>query len=78
VAVRVRGWEGVAFTVLGPSVVDGPDTWWDGYQVETGQTRVMMMGDDRVFDVDPADILPLDDDAYCDGCGQIGCTAYGS
>lgn len=32
-----------------------------------------MVGDDREWSVEPADLTPLDDDDYCAGCGQIGC-----
>jgi hypothetical protein len=32
-----------------------------------------MVGDDREFSTDPADLTIIDDDAYCSECGQIGC-----
>jgi len=33
-----------------------------------------MVGDDKTFHVDRHDLVPIDDDDYCSGCGQIGCT----
>ena len=34
---------------------------------------VVMIGDDYKWHVSPDDVHELDDDAYCGGCGQIGC-----
>ena len=35
--------------------------------------RVVMVGDDKEHIVDPDELIKIDDDAYCSGCGQIGC-----
>ena len=43
----------------------------------TGRVVVVMIGDDKEHLVDPEDISPLDEDAYCHECGQIGCTHDG-
>lgn len=43
------------------------DTW----------VRVVMIGDDRVHEVEYTDLHPLRDEESCSGCGQIGCTADG-
>jgi hypothetical protein len=72
--VTVTGWRGVAFHVQGPTMVDDEDTVWTGYQSATGDVDVVMIGDDRVWHVDPDDCTPLADDAFCRECGQIGCT----
>lgn len=41
----------------------------DAYRID----GVCMIGDDRNFIVDPSDVSPLDEGAYCRECGQIGC-----
>lgn len=57
---------------------DGCYSWdEEGCDVPTGELDVVMVGDDRVFVVDPADCTPLADEAYCSECGQIGCKADG-
>jgi hypothetical protein len=42
------------------------------------RTRVVahMIGDDRDFTFDIEDLMPLDEDGYCPGCGQTGCGHY--
>ena len=74
----------VAWYYIGPEMQDeyDPDTGenvteWSGYQVETGRVLMVMVGDDRPFAFDPEDCIPLDEDAYCASCGQVGCTADG-
>lgn len=42
-------------------------------QRRTGQVVVTMIGDDARRIVDPSDLGPLAETAYCHGCGQIGC-----
>lgn len=46
----------------------------DAYTVD-GSVTCHMVGDDRPFTFGIADLSPLADDAYCQGCGQTGCTA---
>lgn len=72
-AVKVRGWSGVAFRVLGPVL----DTEGNAYDIESNGDgsvlRVCMVGDDKVHEVDATDCTLLQDTEFCDGCGQIGC-----
>jgi hypothetical protein len=35
--------------------------------------EVVMVGDDIVHHVDVDDLVKIEDDEYCSGCGQIGC-----
>jgi hypothetical protein len=44
------------------------ESWEDETMV-----RAVMVGDDRVFEVDVDDLTVLRDDEYCNVCGQIGC-----
>ncbi len=76
-AVRVAGYRGIAWNVLGAEEVEDEDTYWTGYTSQTGKLRCVMVGDDRVFSFDPEDIEDIEDHEYCPGCGQIGCNAYG-
>ena len=39
--------------------------------------RAVMVGDDIVHHVEITHLHRIEDDAYCSGCGQIGCTADG-
>lgn len=59
-AYKVKGWRGIAFNILGPAEREN-------------EVRVVMIGDDRVFEVDRDDCTPLDESEYCGVCGQIGC-----
>lgn len=72
----VDGYDGVAFYVAGPETMPDEDTEWSGYEVPTGRVLMVMVGDDRLHAVDPDELTKLDEDAYCSGCGQIGCGAY--
>lgn len=56
--VRVRGYRGIAW-----AVVDSSKKPWS----------VVMVGDDRVFEFDPEECEPLEEDEFCPSCGQIGC-----
>ena len=38
-----------------------------------GQVIAVMVGDNSEHLVDIDDLVPLDDDDYCSGCGQINC-----
>jgi len=44
-------------------VVGGPDS-----------SQVVMVGDDRIQYVDNSDLKLIDDDDFCGGCGQVGCS----
>lgn len=79
----VAGYDGIAWSRIGPEMVDEFDedtgenvTEWSGYQVPTGKIEMVMVGDDRVFTFDPKDITKIAEEDYCPGCGQIGCGAY--
>lgn len=69
----VKGYAGVAFTVLGWETKPDEDTEWSGYEQRTGNVIAVMVGDDRQHSVDPDDLAPLAEDAFCRECGQIGC-----
>jgi len=70
---QVNGYPGIAFYVRGWHTEPDEDTEWSGYESRTGNVVVTMVGDDRRIIVDQDDIIPLDEDAFCHSCGQIGC-----
>jgi hypothetical protein len=72
-AYAVRGYAGIACYVRGWETEPDDDTEWSGYENRTGRLIVTMIGDDRRFAVDPEDVTPLDELAYCHNCGQVGC-----
>lgn len=73
----VDRFDGIAFHIIGEHTEPDEDTEWTGYEVSTGMVDAVMVGDDRVWVVDPSDLTKLDDGASCASCGQIGCTADG-
>lgn len=88
----VDGYDGVAFYIYGYQQIWEPytsiyeDEDGNEYEEESGEGEwhdnpdillMVMVGDDRKFEVDPADITKIDDNDYCSECGQIGCTADG-
>lgn len=72
-AYTVRGYRGIAFHVLGWETKPTEDTEWDGIEERTGRVVAMMVGDDHRFAFEEEDITPLAREAYCGGCGQVGC-----
>lgn len=72
-AYTVRGYSGIAFYVLGWETEPDEDTEWSGMENRTGNVVVVMIGDDRRHIVEESDVTPLDREAYCGVCGQIGC-----
>lgn len=72
-AYSVRGYAGVAFQVLGWEVEPDDDTEWSGYEPRTDNVLAVMVGDDKRWSVDPDDLTPLAEDAFCRECGQVGC-----
>ena len=72
-AYTVRGYNGIAWHVLGWHTEPDEDTEWTGYETRTGGVICRMVGDDRDFIIHPDDIKPLDRREYCGVCGQIGC-----
>ena len=85
----VRGYAGVAFRFAGFPQVWEPDVALvedeDGNEVEVetddgewvdgpdDRVIVVMVGDDRRHEVARDDLTPLEDGAFCGGCGQVGC-----
>ena len=76
-AYTVKGYEGIAWYALGWETQPDEDTEWSGYEQRTGNVVCVMIGDDRRFSFDPADIQPLAREKYCGVCGQIGCAHDG-
>lgn len=72
-AYSVKGYSGIAFRVYGWETEPDEDTHWSGCENRTGRVIAVMIGDDRRHSVDPDDLTPLDDLAYCLECGQVGC-----
>ena len=73
----VEQYRGVAFYSHGEQTEPDEDTEWSGIENPTGKVVMTMVGDDHKYLVDPEDIEPLDELAYCAECGQIGCTHDG-
>jgi hypothetical protein len=74
----VDSWgKGIAFYALGWETEPDEDTHWSGIENRTGRVVVVMVGDDRHFAEDPEDLTPLDREAYCGECGQVGCAHDG-
>lgn len=75
-AYRVDGYKGIAWRVYGWHVEATEET--DGeFEERTGKVVAVMIGDDRRFLLDPDDVHPIDREAYCGVCGQIGCSHDG-
>jgi len=75
----INGWsDGIAWYLLGPVMVRDEDYDWTGIE-EPHETlvRAVMVGDDRVFEVDRDDLCLLGELDYCAECGQVGCTHDG-
>ena len=72
-AYTVKGYRGIAFYVLGWETEPDEDTEWTGMETRTGRVLAVMVGDDYRHSVDPEDLAPIAREAYCGGCGQIGC-----
>ena len=76
-AVQVDGHPGIAWDVLGWETEPDADTEWTGIEARTGRLTCVMIGDDRHWHFDPADVLTLERADYCGECGQIGCAHDG-
>lgn len=73
-AVKVLGYEGIAFRVDGFPEWKGPDYDWTGLVWTHPHRRLVhMVGDDREYDVHIDELTSLDEAEFCSGCGQIGC-----
>lgn len=42
-------------------------------EIREGWVNVVMVGDDRLIAVEVAELTEIPEDAYCAGCGQVGC-----
>ncbi len=74
----VGGYGGIAWYTLGFVKIRDEDYEWSGIEYEdTDRARMVMVGDDRVFEIDVDDLTALGDNDYCHECGQVGCTADG-
>lgn len=71
-AYTVAGFhQGIAFHLYGWAIEDRDE---DGEPVySTDWVRAIMVGDNRVFEVEVCDLTIIDDDDFCDCCGQVGC-----
>lgn len=72
-AYTVEGYSGIACYVMGWETEPDEDTEWTGIENRTGRVVCRMVGDDHNFAVDFEEVTPLDREAYCGECGQIGC-----
>ena len=74
----VDGYGGVAWVLLGHVMVRDEDYEWSGIEYPAiGRVRMVMVGDDSVFEFGTDEITPLKDEDYCHECGQVGCKADG-
>lgn len=74
----IEGEVKVAWYCIGYVEVKDEDFEWTGI-ITYDESRVVcvMVGDDREFNFDIEDLIPIADEDYCSECGQIGCTADG-
>jgi hypothetical protein len=73
-AYTADGWSsGIAWNVYGYETEPDEDTEWTGYEIPTGRVLAHMVGDDRPFGFDPAELTPIQAGGYCVECGQTGC-----
>jgi hypothetical protein len=75
--VAGRSNRGIAWHVYGWETAPTEDTEWSGIEERTGKVVCVMVGDDRRFTFDPAELTPLNDLDYCASCGQVGCSHDG-
>jgi len=75
-AYTIDGWRGIAWYILGHETELDEDTEWSGYETRTGNLIAVMVGDDRLFSVDPSTVHPIPEGSFCPECGQIGCGCY--
>jgi len=54
------------------------DPDFDYHMVDSDHmVEAVMVGDDRVHQIDIDELVMIDDDDYCHVCGQVGCTHDG-
>lgn len=66
---------GIALHIRGPFKLYDPETGWT--EDDPDRVRVVLVGDRSEHVVYREDLQTLDEDDYCDACGQIGCTHDG-
>jgi hypothetical protein len=78
-AYTVKGWsDGIAWRVLGPVMVRDEDYEWSGIEnPHPTLVQAVMIGDDKIHEVDRDDLVELGELDYCAECGQVGCTHDG-
>jgi len=76
-AYAVTGHPGIAWRVWGLETEPDEDTEWSGFENLTGNVVAVMVGDDRPHTFAPDELVPLEREAYCGVCGQVGCTHDG-
>ena len=77
--VSVSGYGGIAWDVIGYLTEEIYDAEIDDFDTITNDSLAVciMVGDDRRFTFDVDDLTVIDDEDYCSGCGQIGCSHGG-
>ena len=69
---------GFQYTAIG-EIVDCPNGCEMFYEtdyeevVDNSRVVAVMVGDDREHEIDIDDLVKIDEDDFCFGCGQIGC-----
>jgi hypothetical protein len=70
VTYRVDGKPGIAFRVVG---LERAYDYDDGEWLDTGHLRMRAVGDLHIWVIDPDDVTPIADDAFCPSCGSTLC-----
>lgn len=72
--MRHPRFEGIALWYTGPAVEYVEDGFGDVEGIpDPTKAIVIMVGDDQRYTVDTDELIPIDEDDFCGGCGQIGC-----
>jgi hypothetical protein len=67
---RIDSKPGIAFRVVGlERAYNYDDDDWE----HTGALRMRAVGDMHIWAVDPDEVTPIDDDAFCSSCGSTLC-----
>jgi hypothetical protein len=73
-----EGFEGIAWRAYGYVMERDEDYDWSGIETPNHDWVIAsMIGDDVEFHVEVVTLTAIEDDDYCSGCGQIGCTHDG-
>lgn len=75
---KVDGEEGIAWRAIRYETTYDEDYDWTGIEtINEDRIVAVMIGDDREFEFDTDQLIPIDEDDYCPECGQIP-NCYGS